>query len=376
MDLGMDTARTWAEIDLGALKHNLDIAKRTGKKVMCVIKADAYGHGAVRCGLFLEQNGADAFAVACLAEAVELREAGITLPILILGYTSHRFAGELAKYDLTQTAVDEQAALEMSEAAKAAGVTVDMHIKLDTGMSRAGLFAQGREAAKNAADAAMRMMELENLNFTGMYTHFSVADTPAEDEYTAWQLENYMTVLDILTQNGKRPKVCHTSNSASIMDHPENHIDMVREGIMLYGMYPDSAPGARGLEPVMTLKTRVSQVRELPKGATISYGRTFKAGRDMLCAVMTAGYADGYPRRLSGQTYVVINGKKYPQVGRICMDMAMADVTFGDVKRGDEAVLFGRGGISLEEVSGVVGTINYEITCLVTARARRVYING
>ena len=169
MALDMDTARTWAEIDLGALKHNLMIAKRTGKKVMCVIKADAYGHGAVRCGRFLEENGADAFAVACLSEALELREAGIKLPILILGYTPCEFAFERANNDITQTAVDEQAAMDMSAAAIREGVCVKMHIKIDTGMSRAGLFAQGREAAEKAAQAALRMMELKNLEFTGMY---------------------------------------------------------------------------------------------------------------------------------------------------------------------------------------------------------------
>ena len=370
------TSRTWAEIDLSALEHNLNIAKKTGKKVMCVIKADAYGHGAVRCGEFLEAHGADAFAVACLGEAVELRGAGLKLPILILGYTPADFAGELAKYNITQTAVDEQAAADMSAAAREAGVTVDMHIKLDTGMSRTGLFAQGEEAGVLAAEAAERMMALKNINITGMYTHFSVADTPSEDEYTAWQLENYMRVLNILTAHGKRPRVCHTSNSASIMDHPENHIDMVREGVMLYGMYPDSHPRTGNLMPVMTLKSRVAQVRSLPAGTTISYGRTYKTPRDMQSAVITAGYADGYPRRLSSHAEVTINGRRYDQVGRICMDMCMADVTGSDVKRGDEVILFGPGAMSVEEVSEIVGTINYELTCLVTPRVPRIYING
>ncbi len=371
-----NTARTWAEIDLGALKHNLDIARRRGKPVMCVIKANAYGHGAVRCGRFLEENGASAFAVACISEAVELREGGITLPILILGYTPDAFASELAKHDITQTLVDEEAAQAMSRAAVAAGVTVKAHIKIDTGMSRAGLFAQGEEAGLLAADAAERIMALSGIEVTGMYTHFSVADTPSQDEYTAWQLENYMRVLNALTARGKRPKVCHTTNSAGIMQHPETIIDMVREGIMLYGMYPDSQPTVGELAPVMTFKSRVAQVRNLPAGTTISYGRTFKTERDMLSAVVVAGYADGYARRLSNSTTVTINGKRYPQVGRICMDMAMMDVTGGNVKRGDEVILFGPGGESLEEVSQTVGTINYELTCLITPRVPRVYING
>ncbi|MEG1548246.1 MAG: alanine racemase [Clostridia bacterium] len=372
------TARTWAQIDLRALKHNLDVAKRCGKPVMCVIKADAYGHGALRCGKLLQSSGAAAFAVACIDEAIELRNGGITLPILILGYTWHGFAKTLADNSLTQTVVDETAANELSIAAQAAGVTVDAHIKVDTGMSRAGILAQGKRAAIEAADAAERIMGLPGLNVTGMYTHFSVADTPEENGYTEWQLENYMHVLNELTARGKRPAICHTSNSAAIMQHSETIIDMVRAGVMLYGMYPDSMPrtGELELEPVMTLKSRVSQVRELPAGTTVSYGRAYRAKTDITTAVITAGYADGYSRRLSDNAYVVIKGRRYSQIGHICMDMIMADVTGGDVCRGDEVILFGKGAMSMEEVSQVVGTINYELTCLITPRARRVYING
>ena len=369
------TARTWAEIDLHALLHNFNIARECGKKVMCVIKADAYGHGAVRCGLYLEKHGADAFAVACLAEALELREGGIKKPILILGFTPAEYAELLAKHDITQTLVDESHAEELSRAAVEANVTVKGHIKLDTGMSRAGLLAQGEENAMAAAKAAERMMKLPGVEVTGMYTHFSVADTPSEDEYTAWQLKNYNTVLDYLTKRGCRPETCHTTNSAGILYHPETEIDMVREGIMLYGMYPDSAPTKGPLKPVMTLKTRVSQVRELPEGTTVSYGRTFKGEKPFTTAVMLAGYADGYPRRLSNNTSVVINGKKYRQAGRICMDMCMALVDKSEVKRGDEVTLIGGESITWEEASQVVGTINYELTCLITRRAPRVYIN-
>lgn len=368
------TARTWAEIDLNALLNNFNLARECGKKVMCVIKADAYGHGAVRCGRFLEAHGADAFAVACLAEAVELREAGITRPILVLGYTAAEYAEILAAKDITQTLVDESHAAEMSAEAVRAGVTVSCHIKLDTGMSRTGLFAQGEEAAKSAAEAAERMMKLPGVNVVGMYTHFSVADTPSEDEYTAWQLKNYKTVLDILTKKGLRPKTCHTTNSAGILYHPETEIDMVREGVMLYGMYPDSTPQQGPLQPVMTLKSRVAQVRDLPAGTTVSYGRTFKGDVDFTTGVVLAGYADGYPRRLSNNTTVTINGKRYAQAGRICMDMCMTLVDKNEVRRGDEVTLIGNGSISWEEAAVKVGTINYELTCLVTKRVPRVYI--
>jgi alanine racemase len=370
------SARTWAEIDLANLLHNFNLARASGKKVMCVIKADAYGHGAVRCGSFLETHGADAFAVACLAEAVELREGGIKKPILILGYTAAEYAKMLAEHNIEQTFVDESHAVEMAASARAAGVRVKGHIKLDTGMSRAGIFAQGEAAAHEAALAAERMMKLDGIKVTGMYTHFAVADTPDEDDFTAWQLNNYRTVLDDLAKKGLRPETCHTSNSAGILYHPETQIDMVREGIMLYGLYPDSAPQEGPLKPVMTLKTRVSQVRDFPAGATVSYGRTFKGDEPFTTAVMLAGYADGYPRRLSNNTTVTINGVKYEQAGRICMDMSMALVEKAGVKRGDEVTLVGGDSITWEEAAQKVGTINYELTCLVTARAQRVYING
>jgi len=370
------TLRTWAEIDLSALLHNFGLARSTGRRVMCVIKADAYGHGAVACGRFLEENGADAFAVASLAEAVELRRAGLHRPILILGYTPSSHARTLATLDLTQTAVDEGAARELSAAARAQGVTVSIHAKVDTGMSRLGILAQGPQNALEAARAVERMAALPGLDLTGLFTHFSVADTPSEDEYTAWQLQNYLVVLEELQRRGVRPAVCHTSNSACILAHPETQIDMVREGIMLYGLYPASQPTEGPLRPVMTLKSRVCQVRELPGGTSVSYGRTYTTRGPMTCAVVSAGYADGYPRRLSNQAWVCLEGRRCAQVGRVCMDMIMVDVTGGVVQRGDEVILFGHGGMSLEEVAQRVGTINYEIACLVTPRVRRVYLNG
>lgn len=376
MDSNSPTARTWAQIDLSALLSNFQLARKRGKKVMCVIKADAYGHGAVRCGRFLEEHGADAFAVACLAEAQALRAGGIRAPILILGYTGAEFVKELYELSLVQTFVDRSHAEELALAARAAGVCVKGHVKLDTGMSRAGIFAQGEEAGQAAALAVARIMALEGIAVTGMYTHFSVADTPGEDAYTAWQLANYNRVLDALTQKGLRPETCHTSNSACILNHPETVVDMVREGIMLYGLYPDSRPQQGPLKPVMTLKTRVSQVRDFPAGTSVSYGRTFQSEEPFTSAVLLAGYADGYPRRLSNNASVVIGGVRYPQAGRICMDMSMALVDGSRVRRGDEATLIGGDSLTWEEAAMRVGTINYELTCLVTARAARVYVNG
>lgn len=373
MSLINDMARTWAQIDLSALKHNLDYAKKlSNRPVICVIKADAYGHGAVECGRFLQANGAAMFAVACISEAVTLRRNGIDLPILILGYTSGEYAETLFFYDLEQTVTDLSHARELNDAAVRAGRKIKVHIKLDTGMSRTGVFAQGSH--EEAIVQASEIYAMSNLDVIGIYTHFAVADMPSETDYTKFQYDNYVKVVSALEARGMTFKRRHVSNSAAIMDHPQVHFDYVREGIMLYGMYPDSMPRANGpLMPVMTLKSRVAQVRSLPEGTTVSYGRTYSARHDIKSAVITAGYADGYPRRLSNKAYITINGRRYPQIGRICMDMFMADVTAGDVKRGDEVILLGNGGMSMEEAAQIVGTINYELTCLVTDRAVRVY---
>ena len=368
------TARTWVEIDLKALKHNLEYAKHNiGRKVICVIKADAYGHGAVQCGKYLEANGADMFAVATFWEAMELRENGIRLPILILGYTDPVHAEAIAANGLEQTIVDEAHAVAMNRAAKELGVTVKVHVGIDTGMSRIGIFAQANH--RDAVDAVERICNMSNLDVTGMYTHFAAADDPSQYEFTSFQYRNYSIVFNGLAERGIRIPNCHVSNSAAILSSPV-HFDSIREGIILYGLYPNSRPVEYGvLEPVMTLKSRVTQVRELPAGATVSYGRTFTVTEPIKSAVICAGYADGYNRRLSNQARISINNRFYPQIGRICMDVAMANVTGGDVKPGDEAILFGRGGMSLEEVSQIVGTINYELACLVSKRVPRVYID-
>ncbi|MEA4971161.1 MAG: alanine racemase [Candidatus Pelethousia sp.] len=378
MDHVLPTARTWAEIDLGALRHNFEYARaQSGKKVMCVIKADAYGHGAVRCGLYLQSIGADAFAVACLAEAVELREAGIARPLLILGYTAPGYAEVLAKYAIAQAVQGGDSAAALATEARKSGVEVDVHIKLDTGMGRTGIYAQGEQAALAGANEIERIYRLPGIRVKGLFTHFAVADVPSEDAYTNWQLHNYNAVLNALAAKGLRPETCHASNSAAIMAHPEAHLDMVREGIMLYGLYPDSVPQPGGpLRPVLTLKSRVAQVRELPAGSSVSYGRTYISDQPIRTAVVAAGYADGHPRRLSNQGYDTIGGRAYKQIGRICMDMHMVDITGDDIIRpGYEVILWGGGGMSAEEVSQIVGTINYELTCLVPHRATRVYVN-
>ena len=371
------TARAWAQIDLAAMTHNFNIAKSTGKKVMCVIKANAYGHGAVPCGLHLQKLGADFFAVACLAEAIELRRGGISKPILILGYTPAEYAAELAQHDITQTVYDMESAKALSAEAAKAGVTIDVHVKVDTGMSRIGIYAQDAEAAASAADEIEHIYGLPGLKVRGVYTHFSVADDMDQTHYTNWQLSNYRAVLDALSVKGIHPELRHAGNTAAIMNHPDSHFDMIRAGIMLYGMYPDGVHRNGPLRPVMTLKSRVAQIRELPAGASVSYGRTYETKKPTRMAVITAGYADGHPRRISDDSYDIINGRSFPQIGRICMDMHMLDVTGDDtVKVGDEVSLWGGEGMTAEQVAERVGTLNYELTCLITPRIARVYVNG
>ena len=375
-----DKARSWAEIDLSALKHNFEYAsKRIGRKVICVLKADAYGHGAVECGLYLQKCGAYMFAVAALTEAVAMRKSGITIPIMILGYTSPEYAEILSDFDIEQAIVDEEHAIAMNKAAAKLNKKVKVHIALDTGMSRIGIYAQKNHTA--AADAAERIYRMSNLDVVGMFTHFAAADEPDQAEYTMFQYRNFSIVYNRLIERGIRIKNCHVSNSAAILNSPI-HFDSIRLGISLYGMYPDSKPVKDGpLKPVMSLKARVTQTRTLPQGATISYGRTFTTRRTTHTAVISAGYADGFTRRLSNKATVTINGKRYPQIGRICMDVCMADVTDGydepgGVRAGDEVTIIGDGGMSAEEAAQIVGTINYELTCLITNRVKRIYVNG
>ena len=373
-----ETARTWAEIDISAIVHNYELAKKlSGRKVMCVIKGNAHGHGAVMFGKVLEECGADQFAVACLSEGIALREAGISRPILVLGYTEPEAAEELIEYNLMQSIFDEAYAEALNHEALKLGKVLDIHVKLDTGMSRTGIFAQENHAA--AAETVMRIHNLPGLQTKGIFTHCAAADMPEKDDFTEFQVTNYRTVLEELEKLGFPQDIDHhVGNSAVILNHPEAYFDMVRLGVMMYGFYPDGVYQPDGpLKQVLTLKTRVAQVKELPAGAHVSYGCTFETDKPTKIAVAAAGYADAYPRKLSNKgAYAVINGVKCPQIGRICMDMCMFDVTGADVSRGDEIILYGNGGMSLDEVAAMIESINCETSCLITDRVKRVYING
>lgn len=378
MQMTSETTRTWAEIDTNALIQNLNLAKKlSGKKVMCVIKGDAHGHGAVECGRVFEKSGADAFAVACLSEGIALREGGIRLPVLVLGWTPAEYADQLIKYDLIQSVLDEEYAMELNQACVSSGKRLEIHAKLDTGMSRTGILAQ--ENPQEAAQCILRIAALKHLRLTGIFTHFAAADMPERDDFTAWQIANYKAVMSELDALGfDLPVIHHAGNSATIMYHPEGHFDMVRMGVMMYGLYPDGVHQPDGpLAPVLSLKTRVAQVKELPAGAHISYGCTVKTQRPTKIAIVAAGYADAYPRSLSNAgAYAVINGEKCPQIGRICMDMCMFDITDAqvDIRRGDEVILYGKGGMPMDEVAALAHSINCEPLSLLTSRVRKVYL--
>ena len=370
--------RTWAEISLPDLEHNyraLRAMLAPGCRFLGVVKANAYGHGAVRVAQKLEQLGAEYLAVACLGEAVELREAGIRAPILILGYTPADCGGELLRYGLTQTIYDAGTARAFSEAACRAGKRLRVHVKADTGMSRLGWLCGGA-ALERAADDIQAVCALPGLEAEGIYTHFANADS--DEDYTMEQFTRFLDLLAELERRGVTFQIRHCAASAAVLKYPCTHLDMVRPGIALYGHYPDpSCEGldGPGLEPVMTVKSRISAVRALPKGTYVSYGRTARLERDSLLAVVPIGYGDGYPRSLSNRMTMKIHGAECPIVGRVCMDMCMVDVTgVPGVQAGDTAVVYD--GPLLERAAQLAGTIPYELLCAVSPRVPRVYLEN
>ena len=369
----------WAEVDLDALLHNFrQIQARTGSPVCAVVKADAYGHGAVTVAATLERAGAAAFAVSCLAEGRELRRAGIRRPILILGYTDPAFAGELAALDLTQTLLEEDYAKRLSHRAVAAGCTVSCHLKADTGMGRIG-FALRADFA-----GALRRMEdcytLPGLRITGIFQHFAVADSAAPDDeaYTESQYALFRRAVEALRADGRDPGTVHCANSAAQLRHPDWRCDLVRAGIILYGLQPGPAVDMGDLAPVLTLKAVVTQVKTVAPGQSLSYGRTFTAEEPLRVATVCVGYGDGYPRQLSNRGCMTIRKKRAPVLGRVCMDQTLVDVTaVPDVRPGDEVTVFGPGAApgadTTQTVADKTGTIPYEVVCDLTRRVPRVY---
>ena len=370
----------WAEVDLDALAHNFRLLQQhAGSAAVCaVVKAGAYGHGDGIVCRTLADAGAKWFAVSCLAEALHLRSGGVTGEILILGHTDPACAATLACHRLTQAVFSPEYARALSDAALEANCRVRCHLKIDTGMGRLGFIARCEDDIPACLEQLETCFALDGLEITGMFQHFAVADSHAvEDvEYTDRQHDLFVQVKTEVEARGHQLRTVHCCNSAALVEHPEWGMDMVRPGIVLYGCDPSDEVHLDGLRPVLTLKTVVSQVKELLPGQALSYGLQFTADSPRKVATLCVGYADGYPRLLSGKGVCSIGGHSAPVLGRVCMDQMMVDVTgLDDVKEGDEAVVFGGPGAdSLNDVANKVGSIPYEIMCGLALRVPRVYL--
>lgn len=374
--------RTWTEVSLNAIEHNFNVIKNKadGSKICCVVKADGYGHGAVELSREYEKLGADFLAVSNIDEGKELRENGVNLPIVILGYTPAINASELISNNLSQAVYSLDYAKMLDENCKNVDEKVKIHIKLDTGMSRIGFMCQEFPRDDYSVMEIKQACELEHLQLEGLFTHFCVSDEDEEGrEFTNQQYKNFNIVLDKLKKIGINPPITHCSNSGAIEDYSETYCDMVRAGIILYGLSPSpKLKGRLDLIPAMTLKTSVAYVKYIEKGATVSYGRTYEAQKKMKIATVPIGYADGFIRKYAKDGYMMIKGKKAPIVGRVCMDQTMLDVThIEDVKIGDEVIVFGDGSgnsPTADTLALSADTINYEIICLISKRVPRVFV--
>ena len=348
-------------------------------KICCVIKADGYGHGAVELAKLYSELKCDYFAVSNLDEAFELRDAGIKEPMLILGYTPANRCEDLCNYDIAQAVYGKDYAQMLSDECVKAGVNCKIHIKVDTGMSRIGFMCQQFPRDNDSIEEIKDACTLPNLVPQGIFTHFAVADECENgSDYTRQQYDAFTHTVDELKNMGINFEVTHCSNSGAIIDHSDMKLDMVRAGIILYGLSPsEKLKDKLPLEPIMRLKTMVSYVKEIKKGTTVSYGRTFTAEKDMKIATVPVGYADGYIRAFAKDGYMYIKGQKAKIIGRICMDQTMLDVTdIEGVEIGNVCVLFGngRGGEPTpDDVAKWGNTINYEIVCSVSKRVPRLY---
>ena len=369
--------RSCVEIDLDALKHNFkEIRKATtpGTGILAVVKADAYGHGALEIAKTLIDSGASGLCLATIDEAVELRRHGIDVPMMTLGFTDTSRFEDAVRYDVEQSVYSYDIAKALSDEAVKQGETCKIHIKLDTGMGRIGFKTDGSET-----DEIVKSCLLPGIEPYGVFSHFAVADTP-DDEYTKKQFELFMNQIEVLGQQGIRFVKRHICNSAGILRFPEMHLDLVRAGIILYGLMPPGCPEPVvdiDLKPVMNWYAKVIHVKTVPAGTTVSYGRHFKAERTTEVTTVGIGYADGLSRKLSNGFELIIGGKRCPIIGNICMDMCMADTTDLEVRPavGDRVTVFGSAR-SADELAEALGTINYEITCDVGKRVRRIYVGG
>ena len=363
---------TRAEIDLSAIERNVAAFKsllRPGASLCAVVKADGYGHGAEAAARAALKAGADRLAVAIADEALSLRAAGFTEDLLILGHTPPWQARLVAENNLIQTIFNLEQAEALAQAAEAAGRRVRAHLKIDTGMGRLGV------SPGEAADFAVNVGRHPGLVTEGVFTHFAQADS-SDKTHARRQFAAFRGALDSIAGRGLSIPIKHCANSAATLDLPETHLDMVRVGISLYGLWP-SPETSRPIElvPAMRLKTAIAQLKRVPAGMALSYGGTHVTTAETDLATLPVGYADGFPRRLSNRGQVLVGGRRAPIVGRVCMDQCLVDVTgLPSPAEGDEVLLFGGPELPAEEVAGLLGTINYELVCLVGKRVPRVYM--
>jgi alanine racemase len=371
--LALPERPTWLEVDLEAIAGNLHQVRRiVGPDValMVVLKADGYGHGAVRIARTAMNNGARMLGVACLSEGVLLRRAEIDAPILALGYTPAWQARDAVLNEITATVFDLDTTRAFSRAAGEVGQTARVHVKVDTGMGRLGLLPD------QVLPFLRQAVLLPHLEIEGILTHFSVADE-ADKSYTRWQLDRFAAVLAQVREAGIHVPLAHAANSAALLTLPEARFDMVRLGIALYGLAPSpDTPLPPGFRPALSFKTRVAQVKALSPGSAVSYGNTYRTQGKETIAVIPVGYADGFRRAPAHWGHVLVRGQRAPIVGRVCMDQTMIDVThIPGVRQGDEVVLIGQQGtesITVEQVAERLGTINYEVVSEILARVPRV----
>ena len=369
------TVPTWAEINLDNLRFNLNNIKNLLEediKICGVIKADAYGHGAVEVAKLLEKEKVDYLAVARTAEGIELRQNGITLPILNLGYTPDEAFEDSIKNKITMTVYSLETAQKINEIAKSLGEKACVHVKIDSGMTRIG-FQPNEESVQEIIE----LNKLEYIDLEGMFTHFATADEVSK-EYTYKQANNYKFMSDKLDEAGVKIAIKHVSNSAAIMDCPDLRLNMVRAGIILYGHYPsdDVFKDRLELRPAMKLKSKIGHIKQVEPGVGISYGLKYTTTGKETIATVPIGYADGFTR-IQKNPKVLIKGEVFDVVGRICMDQIMVRIDKDiDIKVGDEVILFGEGEVTAERIAKDLGTINYEVLCMISRRVDRVYIEN
>ncbi len=369
--------RAWAEINITSLVSNLKIIKECShqKEIMAIVKADAYGHGVEPIILALQENGVKSFGVSNIEEALELRTLGIKEHILILGYTPKDCIMDLCKHNISQAVYNLDYAKELSAAAEKENLKLNIHIKLDTGMGRIGFDCRNSEL--NEIGDAITAAKLPGLTAEGVFTHFAESDDTTTDavNFTSKQINLFKSAIKVLRDNGINPEMRHCNNSAAIFTADDDFSNYCRPGIILYGLSPSPSVKIDGLRPVMTFKSVVSMVKKIKKGDTLSYGRTFTAEKDMLVATVTAGYGDGFPRKLSSVGTVIVNGYKANILGRICMDQFLIDITdIKNVKIGDTVTLFGED-ITATDIAQKCDTINYEIICGISKRVPRIIVN-